>query len=634
MKNFFTKPLLFVLPLTLLLSFIAPYLFFGSFDPKVHAQTPLKIFVDGKIIPTSVPPVILDGRTLVPARSLFEYIGAKVEWDPVHKLVLISTQEKQIELAIGLSRAKINKKSVPLEVPPQILNDSTMIPLRFVAEALDMEVGFFPKDSLITIDSKNTRALSFFKGLKIEALENQIEIQIQMEGALNYKKMHLPPDNQSPHRLVIDLLHTKTPENLTRIDVYQYPVLSVRYTQLDTVSAQNANLPDKTVRVVVDLAKDSNYLLNTVGNNTLRIQIPAEKAPQDFKTLETNRGQTQRDPYFKEAVPETLENVNPTEAGTLNGVFLLEKEYGLLYAKSNPITQGILKYHALGDRVAIILENTALTSDRKDLKKHYTLKMDESKKVVTLTFPSKLSALEPLFMDISDAHLLNISVTKEKESTSLVFTAKEEFLYHVFSRPNLKDTAITLLKPPSKEAKLVVIDPGHGGSDSGAIHGGILEKDLNLDISLRLKQILNERNIQSYLLHYDDAYFDLYERAYIANTLSASLFLSIHNNAYVSNARGIETLYYGPTKLSNAFTGKDFAKWIQTHLVEKLGTPNRGIVDRPNLVVLRETAMPAALAEIGFMTNPQDAALLKDPAFRQKAAIALADAIEFSLSKF
>ena len=129
----------------------------------------------------------------------------------------------------------------------------------------------------------------------------------------------------------------------------------------------------------------------------------------------------------------------------------------------------------------------------------------------------------------------------------------------------------------------------------------------------------------------DDSYVGLYERAYIANDMNATLFVSIHNNAYYSKYKGTETLYYPSS--GSGFNSKRFAQIVQAELISALGTNNRGIVERPNLVVLKATKMPAVLAEIGFMTNEEELARLKTEEFRQKAAQALCDAILAALDE-
>jgi N-acetylmuramoyl-L-alanine amidase len=178
-----------------------------------------------------------------------------------------------------------------------------------------------------------------------------------------------------------------------------------------------------------------------------------------------------------------------------------------------------------------------------------------------------------------------------------------------------------------------VIDAGHGGDESGAIYGGIEEKDLNLDIANRLYNLLKNKNINVYMTRTTDKDVGLYDRANMANDLNASLFLSIHNNAYYSDQKGTETLYFPAGSSISGVTGKDFAQTIQNKLVGALKTVNRGIVERPGLAVLNKTTMPAALAEIAFMTNSDDMANLKSDTFKQKAAEALCDAVITTLNQ-
>lgn len=161
----------------------------------------------------------------------------------------------------------------------------------------------------------------------------------------------------------------------------------------------------------------------------------------------------------------------------------------------------------------------------------------------------------------------------------------------------------------------------------------LYEKDLNIDIALRLNALLKSKNIKTYIIRDDDSYVALYERAYIANNLNASLFISIHNNAYYASSKGTETLYYTPNPNAPGFNSKNFAQIIQNSLVNTLGTYDRKTVSRPNLVVLKGTAMPATLAEVAFMTNSEDKAKLQTVIFRQKAAEALCDSIIKALNE-
>ena len=176
---------------------------------------------------------------------------------------------------------------------------------------------------------------------------------------------------------------------------------------------------------------------------------------------------------------------------------------------------------------------------------------------------------------------------------------------------------------------LVVIDPGHGGWDPGAMNGKINEKDIVLDISLEVEKLLKEKNIDYYMLRSDDTYVSLEDRARIANEKKGRLFISIHINSFTDAAQsGILTAYnpYSPI-------GKDMAIIMQSK-IKNLGMRNREIMPRPNLYVLRHTEMPALLLEIGFLSNKNDLKLLTDNKFQKNCAQQIVSGIEEILEKY
>jgi N-acetylmuramoyl-L-alanine amidase len=207
----------------------------------------------------------------------------------------------------------------------------------------------------------------------------------------------------------------------------------------------------------------------------------------------------------------------------------------------------------------------------------------------------------------------------------------------------------------------VVIDPGHGGHDVGTQGpSGLYEKDVVLDVARRLG-VLIEARLQSEVIYTrsDDTYIPLEERTRIANDRKADLFLSIHaNSSPYRTAAGVETYYLNFTTSKAALDlaarenagsersvfdlkeilqkialkdkideSREFATRLQTSLygVSSKGNTaakNRGIKKAP-FVVLIGASMPSVLAEIGFLTNTEDEALLRKPEHRQKIAEAL-----------
>lgn len=178
--------------------------------------------------------------------------------------------------------------------------------------------------------------------------------------------------------------------------------------------------------------------------------------------------------------------------------------------------------------------------------------------------------------------------------------------------------------PGQNGKKVVVIDPGHGGTDPGAISlNKRNEKDFTLAVALKVQALLQQDpNIDFVLTRSDDTYPTLPDRVKLANNLHADVFVSIHGNSTTSKVSpsGTEIYYTRQQSL-------DFAKVIHDHVVQALGLPDRGIHAK-SLHVTRETTMPAVLIEAGYLSNAGDEALMYTDDFQQKLAQAVVDAIK------
>lgn len=187
------------------------------------------------------------------------------------------------------------------------------------------------------------------------------------------------------------------------------------------------------------------------------------------------------------------------------------------------------------------------------------------------------------------------------------------------------ETVIPVVAEIKPGTKTVVIDAGHGGKDPGATSpfSQVKEKDLNLILAQKLKPKLEYIGINAVLTRSNDTYIGLYDRPAIANSLNADAFLSIHFNANTRPAPyGVEMLYVPDGRNSKAF-----AQILETEIVKATGAYSRGLTERPNLVVIRETVMPAVLAELGFLTNPGEEKLLLNEAYQDKLVEGMYNAI-------
>lgn len=198
--------------------------------------------------------------------------------------------------------------------------------------------------------------------------------------------------------------------------------------------------------------------------------------------------------------------------------------------------------------------------------------------------------------------------------------------------------------PPAPFA-VVVIDPGHGGQDSGTSKTGMVEKELTLDIAQRLERLLQQRGLGTLLTRIDDSYVSLQDRAAIANEQPECVFVSIHfDEAGREAATGIETFYAAhpisfPERVASWLPflqrtsaeppnveSQSLATFIQEALVAHTQAVNRGT--RPQqFFVIANVRHPAVLVEGGFLTNKEDVAKLANDEYREQMAVAISEGV-------
>ncbi|SMB89299.1 N-acetylmuramoyl-L-alanine amidase [Desulfonispora thiosulfatigenes DSM 11270] len=186
---------------------------------------------------------------------------------------------------------------------------------------------------------------------------------------------------------------------------------------------------------------------------------------------------------------------------------------------------------------------------------------------------------------------------------------------------------------------LIVIDPGHGGIDGGAVHGTEMEKNINLDFSLKLYEELKDDKFNVVMTRDSDVsledkseitasryLMDLNGRKSIINNSNAKVFVSIHSDAQPLNLdkRGV-TIFYYPTSVESKNVAEEIAQNIDEVVYKKmLKNPElKSTVIPRNLYVLRESSVPGVLIEVGFLTNAEDKKLLVDSKYQEKMALAI-----------
>ena len=180
-----------------------------------------------------------------------------------------------------------------------------------------------------------------------------------------------------------------------------------------------------------------------------------------------------------------------------------------------------------------------------------------------------------------------------------------------------KETVVSTTTP---KGKIIIIDPGHGGTDYGAIRDGINEKDINLDVAKQVQSILERKGFKVKLTRTNDTYLSLEERCNITNTSNPYLFVSIHVNSCMgTEPKGIETHYYHDNSI-------ELANTIHSKMTKAIKTPNRGLF-KSKFYVINHTSVPAVLLEIGFISNDTERAELVTKKRQRDTAEAISEGI-------
>lgn len=174
----------------------------------------------------------------------------------------------------------------------------------------------------------------------------------------------------------------------------------------------------------------------------------------------------------------------------------------------------------------------------------------------------------------------------------------------------------------SLRGKVIVLDPGHGGYDPGAVtKNKDYEKHYTLDISKRIQRLLHKKGAKTILLRSNDTNPSLYQRVKKTNQTNGDFLVSVHVNSFINSiANGTETYYYKPSE-------KRAAKLIQKHMVRQLKLKNNGI-KHAKMYILKHTKMPGVLIEPCFMTNANEYRQLRTSAFKEKIAIATVNGLD------
>lgn len=632
------------------------------------------VYVLGKKMTATDLAVIKNNKVFVPLRHIGEGLGYKVTWTASNKTMVLESAAGSGKIVIGSTNAVVNGKTVKVDPAPFLHNGRAYVPMAFIQDNFDYDVAYDKDKNIVTVDKKKPPVVAEkpeekpadkpeekpieFKAAKIEDIIYDDnggfpQLNIVADTAIKYKSFSM----YNPDRMVVDIENATLNTEFETKEINKGGVLRARV-------AQFSRNPD-VVRVVVDL-EDQTRCKVVQSNDMKSVSLiyaniinPVSYIKENGKDIIMIRGSQDVDPnVFRLENPDRL--VVDVYKSVLSEIQTLEANSPYIKAiRSGQADVGVARvvldlepgmyydYEAEGNLVKVYVSNvpfnfydykkfynSAFIDLSPGMEVEYQPVIDPEHRTLKIMIPKDLNVEEKV-ESINDNIMESVSVYKEKYGDQIYTVASFKMQptvdYQLLSPAVTKLVSVKFKEKAERANQLtVLIDPGHGGKDPGAlgIDKKTQEKDLNLDVALRLNRILNDIGFNTMLTRKDDSYVDLASRSGMANNNYVDFFMSIHFNAFTSTAKGIETLYY-PNEITDEypFDNKKMANIFHSELIDTLKRPSRGITPRPGLHVLNKTKMPAILAELGFITNSEELAEIKKPEYREMAARALAASI-------
>ncbi len=641
---------------------------------KTQAYRAVNLVMGGKDVITDIPAVLFEQggktRTLVPLRFIIDNLGATVTWDNDTKEATIILKDKVIVLKADSSVALVdgNQYTLPDKVPVKLLgmeyNYRTLVPIRFVSEQLGLDVGWIQDTQTVTVN----KSLQAVKSVKYNGNPNHPELIFKTTGDVEFSSYFLQAKEiGGTDQLILDMANTLFDlDNKGDLDTNGVSHMGIYAGDIRTVEGSQAEVVPYRTRFVISLDRKMGYeakydpetqeirlafnnsinqiktekiynaetvIIKTAEAPTYNVKFAEGQVVVDFinARLGLNDGQpgsmsvgkggidtitySQADPAGEYEPTDVISRVavNLKPGQSLEDVYIEDIDSDLyVYVSGNPLDGFDYGKDSLDS--AHLSINTLESGT-------YATQFDKLTNTLAVTLPKESINLDSMNLDVDDNVVQNIAIKDIGKQYQIKMKLAKGTIY-VDNSAGPVTSALKFifvndsLNKYDYQSKLIVIDAGHGGKDPGAISpfSKAKEKDLVLNIAQKLKHKLENIGYKVYMTRDDDTYVELKSRAEIANTMGANAFLSIHINANgTSSPKGVEMLY-----VPDARDNKGFAQQLQTEVCKATGATSIGLIQRPNLVVIRETKMPAVLAELGFLTNPAEERLLLDEAYQDK----------------
>ena len=644
-----------------------------NYNGKNHAYNApeIKVTIDGKTrTPKDMPAVSIDGRTMLPMRQIATELGCEVVWNGDAQQVYVINDKYTLVFTIDQNVGYQNGEEFKMDVPAMVVNDRTMLPVRALATALDLNITWDDATRTVAITQKkapvtpskpaepskpaikldeeyitlnkvnvpssktagqvfsiqandeitdweevlvsNDKIVQDFYGAK-SGLASKITTTNSSIVSAVRTAQHTAEDGAIYTRVVLDLAAKKAYEVTESADGKKVIVT------FDKVTVEDISFKHKNDKDVIEIEGDGALGANvfTLSDpNRIVVDIPnVESELEDslnVKALEyVSAGRTG---MFTDT---TLRIV--FEVGDLTEYSYEEDENGgtLTIFRS---TLNHMSYNGSKD-VLYLDKESSFKTDSVKIEDHY---LDGYADVI---LPKDLSAVygEGTYI-IGDDVIEKVEVFTKGGKTTLRFWQNRISCYSI--KEESDRYVIYAKNPQDVYDKVLLLDAGHGGKDPGTSGNGLVEKDLTLTMLQKVNAGLDD-DIKVYLTRNSDVYPDNNSRARTANQI-ADMMVSIHMNAAENTlVNGTETLYKNHSNdTGETLTSKQLATLIQNSIIDATGNNNRGIVHRSDLLILNATTVPSVIVEVVFLSNVGDALKISQEDYQDLVADAIVDAIE------
>jgi N-acetylmuramoyl-L-alanine amidase len=403
------------------------------------------------------------------------------------------------------------------------------------------------------------------------------------------------------------------------------------------IALADANLPAtlraQTLPVNSYGVRDIQFTQTSTSPPSAKITLNVGKESQDWQAIYSRfgglvllpRGGASSLESSRVSQIQTEEENNDSDSDTATIESLeLDSDNNRLLIRSDGEINGTGSWNRLENRYEIRIPKAQLPDsfpelplDRNSPIYEVKLRQESDRTVVILVKPAlgvRVGQLKPLEDELLELELRSLRASNPPPTT----TNSDSEPIPIPVPPPAETSPSTPLPNTPRTDILVVIDPGHGGQDPGAIGlGGLREKDVILSISQEVTRLLEQQGVRVMMARNSDYFVSLQGRTDMANRAGADLFVSIHANSMGKgrpDVSGLEVYYFGNRTLADT---------IHRSILRTVNVSDRG-VRRARFYVLRKTSMPATLVEVGFVTGYRDAANLKNPTYRRQMAEAIA----------